>query len=63
MLNITLNVSHSTDNETAFSINYILGEDEVTVHDSNNSRKQYNDINTTSKATVKVHLFGSMLVN
>ncbi|KAL6900589.1 Mss4-like protein [Trichoderma evansii] len=36
-----------------FSINYILGEDEVTVHDSNDSRKQYIDINTISKATVK----------
>ncbi|UKZ69634.1 uncharacterized protein TrAtP1_010640 [Trichoderma atroviride] len=36
-----------------FSMNYILGEDEVTVHDSKNSRKQYVDTNTTSKATVK----------
>ncbi|KAL7893528.1 Mss4-like protein [Trichoderma sp. SZMC 28014] len=36
-----------------FSINYILDEDEVTVNDSNNSRKQYIDSNTKSKRTVK----------
>lgn len=35
-------------------MNYILGEDEVTIHDSNNSRKQYIDTNTISKAIVKV---------
>ncbi|PON24981.1 hypothetical protein TGAM01_v206062 [Trichoderma gamsii] len=39
-----------------FSMNYILGEDEVTVHDSKNSRKQYIDTNTISKATVKVRV-------
>ncbi|EHK49420.1 hypothetical protein TRIATDRAFT_314988, partial [Trichoderma atroviride IMI 206040] len=53
MGNFDFTVSYSTDNEIAFSMNYILGEDEVTVHDSKNSRKQYVDTNTTSKATVK----------
>ncbi|KAL7917596.1 Mss4-like protein [Trichoderma austrokoningii] len=36
-----------------FSINYILGEDEVTIYDWKESRKQYIDVNTKSKATVK----------
>lgn len=56
-LNLPSTISHSTNNETAFSINYILSEDEVTVYDSNDSRKQYIDVNTISKATVKVRLF------
>jgi hypothetical protein len=37
-------------------MNYIIGEDEVTVEDSKNSRKQYIDTNTISKGTVKVCL-------
>lgn len=49
-------VLHLTDNETAFSINYVLSEDEVTVQDSHDSRKQYIDVNTTSKAIVRVRL-------
>ncbi|PTB35536.1 hypothetical protein M441DRAFT_152746 [Trichoderma asperellum CBS 433.97] len=36
-----------------FSINYILSEDEVTVQDSHDSREQYIDVNTISKATVR----------
>ncbi|KAL9471963.1 hypothetical protein ACSS6W_009904 [Trichoderma asperelloides] len=39
-----------------FSINYVLSEDEVTVQDSHDSRKQYIDVNTTSKAIVRVRL-------
>lgn len=43
-------------------MNYMLDEDEVTVHDSNNSRKQYIDSNTKSKGTVKVSFFGLILI-
>jgi hypothetical protein len=56
--NFALTVFYSADNEIAFSMNYILDEDEVTVQDSNNSRKQYIDSNTKSKGTVKVSFDG-----